>query len=230
MAGRTLVTAYYRDGISLICVIMKSDNDHFYSDTQTLIDHAVLKLQGNAQETYIPVDDVVTVQGGLANGLNIRECPSIYSLRKGSLMAGDAVHRIGTFGQWSHVQTVNGNYYVSTEYLIHTDGTPVETMAVVNLLSEEDRMPEPVLTSMEAHETLPEETTTEEETTNAQIQAETVQETDTAADISVQQTVPVQEYTYQLNTNTLTIVIVAVVILIAIVVSILTIVLIRRKM
>ena len=49
-AGRTLVTAAYRDGMDLICVIMKSDNDNFYSDTETLLDHAFLKVQGNEQE------------------------------------------------------------------------------------------------------------------------------------------------------------------------------------
>ena len=45
-AGRTLVTAAYRDGMDLICVIMKSDNDNFYSDTETLLDHAFLKGAG----------------------------------------------------------------------------------------------------------------------------------------------------------------------------------------
>ena len=35
-AGRTLVTAAYRDGMDLICVIMKSDNDNFYSDTDII--------------------------------------------------------------------------------------------------------------------------------------------------------------------------------------------------
>lgn len=73
-AGRTLVTAAYRDGMVLICVIMKSDNDNFYSDTETLFDHAFLKVQGNEQEVYAAADDSVMAQNDLASRI---KCASV---------------------------------------------------------------------------------------------------------------------------------------------------------
>lgn len=38
-AGRTLVTAAEKDGLTLICVIMKSDDEHIFSDTVSLFDY-----------------------------------------------------------------------------------------------------------------------------------------------------------------------------------------------
>ena len=38
-AGRTLVTAAEKDGLTLICVIMQSDVDHIYSDTESLFEY-----------------------------------------------------------------------------------------------------------------------------------------------------------------------------------------------
>ena len=38
-AGRTLVTAAEKDGLKLICVIMKSDDEHIFSDTAALFDY-----------------------------------------------------------------------------------------------------------------------------------------------------------------------------------------------
>ena len=38
-AGRTLVTAAEKDGLRLICVIMKSDDEHIFSDTISLFDY-----------------------------------------------------------------------------------------------------------------------------------------------------------------------------------------------
>lgn len=38
-AGRTLVTAAQKDGLTLICVIMKSDDEHIFSDTSSLFDY-----------------------------------------------------------------------------------------------------------------------------------------------------------------------------------------------
>lgn len=145
-AGRTLVTAAYRDGMDLICVIMKSDNDNFYSDTETLFDHAFLKVQGNEQEVYAAADDSVMAQNDLASGLNVRQYPSTSAPRIASLMPGDAVHRIGTFGNWSQVETPNGVGYVSSQYLIFQDGTPVGTYEVVNTLTDDQKSAAPVLT------------------------------------------------------------------------------------
>ena len=38
-AGRTLVTAAEKNGLKLICVIMKSDDEHIFSDTSSLFDY-----------------------------------------------------------------------------------------------------------------------------------------------------------------------------------------------
>ena len=163
-AGRTLVTAAYRDGMDLICVIMKSDNDNFYSDTETLFDHAFLKVQGNEQEVYAAADDSVMAQNDLASGLNVRQYPSTSAPRIASLMPGAAVHRIGTFGNWSQVETPNGVGYVSSQYLIFQDGTPVGTYEVVNTLTDDQKSAAPVLASQESDEA---EVTSSEESVEA---------------------------------------------------------------
>ena len=231
-AGRTLVTAAYRDGMDLICVIMKSDNDNFYSDTETLLDHAFLKVQGNEQEVYAAADDSVMAQNDLASGLNVRQYPRI-----ASLMPGNAVHRIGTFGNWSQVETPNGVGYVSSQYLIFQDGTPVGTYEVVNTLTDDQKSAAPVLASQESDEaevtsseesveaTQPESQAQENESNEAETNAQNQQVTTAAAG----PTIPHQTYRYQLTINNLTIVIIGVIFAIAIVVAILAVTLIRRR-
>ena len=215
-AGRTLVTAAYRDGMDLICVIMKSDNDNFYSDTETLFDHAFLKVQGNEQEVYAAADDSVMAQNDLASGLNVRQYPSTSAPRIASLMPGDAVHRIGTFGNWSQVETPNGVGYVSSQYLIFQDGTPVGTYEVVNTLTDDQKSAAPVLTSQESDEaevtsseeaveaTQPESQAQENESNEAETNAQNQQVTTVAAG----PTIPQQTYRYQLTINNLTMVII----------------------
>lgn len=236
-AGRTLVTAAYRDGMDLICVIMKSDNDNFYSDTETLFDHAFLKVQGNEQEVYAAADDSVMAQNDLASGLNVRQYPSTSAPRISSLMPGDAVHRIGTFGNWSQVETPNGVGYVSSQYLIFQDGTPVGTYEVVNTLTDDQKSAAPVLTSQESDEaevtsseeaveaTQPESQAQENESNEAETNAQNQQVTTVAAG----PTIPQQTYRYQLTINNLTMVIIGVIFAIAIVVAILAVTLIRRR-
>ena len=236
-AGRTLVTAAYRDGMDLICVIMKSDNDNFYSDTETLLDHAFLKVQGNEQEVYAAADDSVMAQNDLASGLNVRQYPSTSAPRIASLMPGAAVHRIGTFGNWSQVETPNGVGYVSSQYLIFQDGTPVGTYEVVNTLTDDQKSAAPVLASQEADEaevtsseesveaTQPESQAQENESNEAETNAQNQQVTTAAAG----PTIPHQTYRYQLTINNLTIVIIGVIFAIAIVVAILAVTLIRRR-
>ena len=236
-AGRTLVTAAYRDGMDLICVIMKSDNDNFYSDTETLFDHAFLKVQGNEQEVYAAADDSVMAQNDLASGLNVRQYPSTSAPRIASLMPGDAVHRIGTFGNWSQVETPNGVGYVSSQYLIFQDGTPVGTYEVVNTLTDDQKSAAPVLTSQESDEaevtsseeaveaTQPESQAQENESNEAETNAQNQQVTTVAAG----PTIPQQTYRYQLTINNLTMVIIGVIFAIAIVVAILAVTLIRRR-
>lgn len=236
-AGRTLVTAAYRDGMDLICVIMKSDNDNFYSDTETLFDHAFLKVQGNEQEVYAAADDSVMAQNDLASGLNVRQYPSTSAPRIASLMPGDAVHRIGTFGNWSQVETPNGVGYVSSQYLIFQDGTPVGTYEVVNTLTDDQKSAAPVLTSQESNET---EVTSSEgsvEATQPESQAQENESDEAETNVQNQQvttaaagpTIPQQTYRYQLTINNLTMVIIGVIFAIAIVVAILAVTLIRRR-
>ena len=236
-AGRTLVTAAYRDGMDLICVIMKSDNDNFYSDTETLFDHAFLKVQGNEQEVYAAADDSVMAQNDLASGLNVRQYPSTSAPRIASLMPGAAVHRIGTFGNWSQVETPNGVGYVSSQYLIFQDGTPVGTYEVVNTLTDDQKSAAPVLASQESDEaevtsseesveaTQPESQAQENESNEAETNAQNQQVTTAAAG----PTIPQQTYRYQLTINNLTMVIIGVIFAIAIVVAILAVTLIRRR-
>ena len=223
-AGRTLVTAAYRDGMDLICVIMKSDNDNFYSDTETLLDHAFLKVQGNEQEVYAAADDSVMAQNDLASGLNVRQYPSTSAPRIASLMPGNAVHRIGIFGNWSQVETPNGVGYVSS-------------YEVVNTLTDDQKSAAPVLASQESDEaevtsseesveaTQPESQAQENESNEAETNAQNQQVTTAAAG----PTIPHQTYRYQLTINNLTIVIIGVIFAIAIVVAILAVTLIRRR-
>ena len=237
MAGRTLVTAAYRDGMDLICVIMKSDNDNFYSDTETLLDHAFLKVQGNAQEVYAAADDYVMAKSELTSGLNVRQYPSTYSSKIGSLMPGDAVHRIGTFGNWSQVETINGVGYVSSEYLIFQDGSPVGTYEVVNTLTPDQTVAAPELIPIESDE--PEAVSSEEaasqQTENtSQVENQSSAAASDAASQSVStaaagSTIPQQTYRYQLTINNLTIVVIGVIFAIALVVAILAVTLIRRR-
>lgn len=44
-AGRTLVTAASKDGLTLISVIMKSDDEHIFSDTRTLMEYGFQNFQ-----------------------------------------------------------------------------------------------------------------------------------------------------------------------------------------
>lgn len=231
MAGRTLVTAAYRDGVDLICVIMKSDNDHFYSDTETLLDHAFLKVQGNSGETYAAADDYVMVTPGLASGLNVREFPSTYSTRIGSLMVGETVHRIGTFGNWSKVETAAGVGYAASEYLVTPEGVPVETMAVVNNLTPEETVAPPDLSSRAADET---EAETRQEPSSEEVPQQTSSEAQSTAAVSSSASgtvpaIPEQTYRYQLTINMLTLVVIAVIFVIALVIAVLAVVLIRRR-
>lgn len=237
-AGRTLVTAAYRDGMDLICVIMKSDNDNFYSDTETLLDHAFLKVQGNEQENYAAADDYVMAQNELASGLNVRQYPSTYAPRIGSLMPGDAVHRIGTFGNWSQIETINGVGYVSSQYLIFQDGSPVGTYEVVNTLTPDQTVPEPELSSIESDE--PEAASSEEASKqeepesqapaeNESVAANSEAASQSASTAAAGPTIPEQTYRYQLTVNNLTMVVIGVIFAIALVVAILTVTLIRRR-
>ena len=224
--------------MDLICVIMKSDNDNFYSDTETLLDHAFLKVQGNEQENYAAADDYVMAQNELASGLNVRQYPSTYAPRIGSLMPGDAVHRIGTFGNWSQIETINGVGYVSSQYLIFQDGSPVGTYEVVNTLTPDQTVPEPELSSVESDE--PEAASSGEASKQEEPESQAPAEnksgavnseaaSQSASTVAAGPTIPEQTYRYQLTVNNLTMVVIGVIFAIALVVAVLAVTLIRRR-
>ena len=235
-AGRTLCTAFYRDGIGLNCVIMKSDNDNFYLDTMALLDHAYNKVLGDENERFIAKDDYVLVRGNLEGGLRLRRFPSPYSAVMSSLQAGERVYRIGTFGAWSLVQADNGRYYAASEYLVNPDGTPTwtdpglfiygETLAAPDLASRSASEAAATSEAPQAEETEPE--ASEEESTEETADAAQVTE---AAGQEAQDTRPAAEssYTYQVDTDVLTIVIIGVILAIAVVLAIIGAILIKRN-
>lgn len=230
-AGKTLCTAAYRNGVALICVVLQSDKDNSYTDTETLLDHAFAKAMGTEGEEFSATDDFVLVSGTLTNGLVVREFPSTYSKAVASLSAGESVYRIGTFGNWSLVQTPAGNYYVSSAYLLNRDSTPVETQTVRTTLKDSSMaITEPDLSSQGAEEESEEQSSEAAAESSAvePSQAETLSE-QTQTQSQQQATQPQQTWSYRLNADALTMVIVAVVALMAVVVGILAVVLIRKK-
>lgn len=64
-AGRTLVTAAEKDGLKLICVIMKSDLDHIFSDTVSLFEY------GFHNFTRVNISEEETRFGSGAGGIPV---------------------------------------------------------------------------------------------------------------------------------------------------------------
>ncbi|MBR3643392.1 MAG: serine hydrolase [Parasporobacterium sp.] len=123
-AGRTLVTAANRYGVDLVCVLMRSDNDHFYTDTQIIFEYAFGKATGSYPSvSFSPRDDNVVAS---ADGLRLREFPSVYSTIVSSLMSGNTVHRVGTIAGWSAVEDSGMILYAATDYLRTPEGETVE--------------------------------------------------------------------------------------------------------
>lgn len=128
-AGRTLVTAVKRHGYDLIIVIMKSDEEHFYSDTQVLMEYGFGKVTGSYPGlVYEPKDDYVYASGSL----RVREFASVFSRHMYSAEEGQEMHRTGTYAGWSKVEIADGAYYVSTDFLTdankETIAAPYETL------------------------------------------------------------------------------------------------------
>ena len=90
-AGRTLLTAAECDGHTLISVVMKSNNDKFYLDTEILLEYGFNILSGKIP----PVQWDEKNETVWATKLKIREFPSTYASEKGFLETGDSVERFG---------------------------------------------------------------------------------------------------------------------------------------
>ena len=232
VSGRTLCTAFYRDGIGIITVIMKSDNDNFYIDTATLLDHAYNKILGDENERFISTDDYVLVRGDLQGGLRVRRFPSAYSATMSSLQAGERVYRIGTFGSWSLVQADNGRFYASSEYLVNPDGSPAwtdpglfiygETLTAPVLESPANVQPETTQApEVREDETQEEGSAADEELTEEEKQAPSVSK--------LPENPKKSQYTYQVDSDAVTILIIGVILLIAILLAIIGAILIRRN-
>ncbi|MBQ8639409.1 MAG: D-alanyl-D-alanine carboxypeptidase [Lachnospiraceae bacterium] len=220
-AGRTLVTAAKRHNVDLISVIMESDNEHFYIDTQILLDYAFGLVSGSYPNvTYTAVDDVVVTD----RDVRIRELPSTLSAQVGSAMTGTQLHRIGTFAGWSHVETANGSFYISTDFLLTPEGSAVA--APYTTIAPTDA-PETEAPTTEA------ETTTEEVTITAEVTEEPVtEETETAAESSTAQEQlenSATQHHYEVNEDVLMLGIMIIIALIAIVAGAMVAVLIIRR-
>lgn len=163
-AGRTLVTACERYNIRLVVVIMKSDNEHYYTDTETLLEYGFGRAAGTYPEpVYQQRDDYVTVS---ADSLRMREFASVYSSVVGSLSKGDRLHRVGTYAGWSMVEDSGAVRYVSSDYLVNDSGAAAETAYATN----EPSTAEPVT---QAAETSAAAQTTAEQTASSAAAAQT---------------------------------------------------------
>ncbi len=136
-AGRTLLTAAERNGHTLISVVMKSNNDKFYLDTEILLEYGFNILEGDLPPVqWEEKDETVWATGNV----KIREFPSTYASEKGFLETGDSVERIATYEGWSKVKIGEDEYYISSQYLTTQDpdgiGTAPEETAAETAMEE----------------------------------------------------------------------------------------------
>ncbi len=213
-AGRTLVTGAKRYGVDLIVVIMKSDNDRFYLDTEVLMEYGFGKVSGSYPGlVYTPVDDTVYASGEV----RIREFPSTYARQVASVAAGDALHRVGTYAGWSQVEIAGGRYYISTDFLLNESGAAVAAPYATVAPTEATAAP-----STEALTTPPAETSQDVST---EAEQQTLEETPAEA---AEQT-PEQSHSYEVNEEVLTVVILVIITIIAILAGVFVALLIMRR-
>ncbi len=118
-AGRTLLTAAEYKGRNLLFCVMKSDDYNCYIDTRILMEYAYGLTDGSLPSPFAWNMKTETVKA--KGAVNIREFPSVEALSKGTVLEGEEVTRLGTYGGWSMIQFESGNYYVSSSYLIRLD-------------------------------------------------------------------------------------------------------------
>ncbi len=211
-AGRTLVTGAKRHGYDLIAVIMKSDNDRFYLDTEILLEYAFGKVTGSYPGVeYTPVNDTVYVSGEV----RIREFPSTYARQVASAATGDALHRIGTYAGWSHVEVAGGTYYIATDFLLNEAGAAIAA-------------PYTTLAPSEAQPSTEAQT---EASTEAEESSEAIVQQTTAPTEQNETKKPAEEpgHSYDVNEEVLTVVILVIITVIAILAGVFVALLIMRR-
>lgn len=222
-AGRTLVTAANRYNINLVSVIMKSDNDHFYPDTQILFEYAFGKLSGSYPNVeFIPRDDTVISS---VDGLRLREFPSIYATALSSVQTGNALHRVGVYAGWSAVEDSGRIVYTATDYLRTPEGETVEA-PYVTLEPTTAELPEAAEKTSAAVETQAEQPAlaSEEETTEPEPSVR-----ETAAKEQQGAGVTEAAHRYEFSPDMLRIAVLSLIILIAVLAGVLVAVLIIRR-
>ncbi len=163
-AGRTLVTAAEKDGVTLICVVFKSTHAKIWKDTQMLFDYGFDLEAGSIEPVeWKPVNTTWTVK----SNVNVREFASTTSDVVGSLEGGAGVMCLASWGDWMKVSYAGGTYYVNMDFL--TDpaappetqpGTPAQTESSADATEPsqgEDMTEEPSAESPEETESSTEE-------------------------------------------------------------------------
>lgn len=114
-AGRTLVTLSKGDNYDVTVVIMKSDDAHFYTDTEILLDYVMEMAEGKVFEKK-EYDEPYLVWA--TGNVNLRAYPSSRADSLGYIPKDYGVECIGEYGDWSIVTTDSGKTaYTLTEYL-----------------------------------------------------------------------------------------------------------------
>lgn len=115
-AGRTLLTAAKRDGVTVITSLLKSNENNFYNDTQILMEYGYGILDGKYEPVaWTPVNDKVWA----TMDVKIRQYPSGYAQQAGVLEAGQSIQRVAVYGNWSRVRFGQAECYIDSEYLLN---------------------------------------------------------------------------------------------------------------
>lgn len=114
-AGRTLVTLARGDNYDLTVIILKSTDASFYVDTQILLDYAIEAVNGKVfEKTVLDTEEPVWAVGDVA----LRTYASSRSDALGYIPKNMQVMRVGSYGDWSIVNTKSGKTaYVLSSYL-----------------------------------------------------------------------------------------------------------------
>ncbi len=119
-AGRTLVTVAEHNGHQIICVLMKSTEEYFYTDAEILLDYAYDIVDGQEPMKWVPCEDEMVA----VTNCNLRMKPSEYAVVRGSLMATQKVVVNARYANWSRLEIDGKTYYCRSDMLAYPDGTP----------------------------------------------------------------------------------------------------------
>ncbi len=142
-AGRTLVTACERDGVTLISVVMKTGEKKHYPDTMGLLNYAYDLLAGEVTPTHWTekVEDVKVI--GTTNGVNVRQFATVDSEIVGRVGEGEIVTRVATWDQyWSRIEYAGAYYYVHSAYVTPVENVEPTTEAIIPSETETTYEPE----------------------------------------------------------------------------------------